>query len=679
MSERKFFTCPFVSKKWVVLRVSQAPTFAVIRLASINGWKVVAVATPEAPFDWFKQLPSQAKENVVFLSLQSQNDLPYHSVDFLAEGSHARKNLGFLVAMQCGAKVIYEGDEEIGVAGHVVGKKRGKEDVYDTFASIDFFPAEVSREDVPMVAFRHEWTASPFISLFYRFGLYGIWPRGIGASHIASINRRGVLLSERRHGGPSRAPIQHFLSSGVPDVYASSRLLSSEGLENTEYIDTGPVLVDRNGYCPYNDRNTITHAEAFWALYLPALVPAPVADIWRGYWAQRLLWETGARLLVGGPNSVNRRSLERTLIDAKHEDIMYENSTRLVRFLELWEPLRQTTIEDMVMELIDAMGDAAFLAVDEGRIIGAWIDDLSDIGYSGPPLKQKVAETFVVDRDRVGTIVTGQVERGEEAWQLTYETFKSYLSMDVVICLSATGVLDWKPYRNYWVNFTSDVAVKLIYTDDPDIDPLLPKPYTQYQMCYNQLPFSILFQQWWAWAFGHQLLEYYENLRGMKYDRLIRARHDHIFKADPFPTMSQLFPSSAWGGAISVPETDWYNAGCNDRFASGNRKDMGHYFRLWYTLKEPPTIVLHPESYLYLMLRNEWVSVKKIFDITYEQATEMREVVLSDGKEGGETQRPRVLPRSETFVNESQSETELGRYFGNSDKETIHLCRFKPY
>jgi hypothetical protein len=51
---------------------------------------------------------------------------------------------------------------------------------------------------------------------------------------------------------------------------------------------------------PVHARSTVFLRDAFWALLLPAGVAPRFADVWRGFWAQRLVWEVDGRVAFTG-------------------------------------------------------------------------------------------------------------------------------------------------------------------------------------------------------------------------------------------------------------------------------------------------------------------------------------------------------------------------------------------
>jgi hypothetical protein len=71
----------------------------------IEGWKVVIVGDKKTPSDW-------NYTNCVYLSIEKQKNLGYRIHDLVPYGHYGRKNFGYLYAIQHGARVIYETDDD---------------------------------------------------------------------------------------------------------------------------------------------------------------------------------------------------------------------------------------------------------------------------------------------------------------------------------------------------------------------------------------------------------------------------------------------------------------------------------------------------------------------------------------------------------------------------------------
>jgi hypothetical protein len=54
----------------------------------------------------------------------------------------------------------------------------------------------------------------------------------------------------------------------------------------------------------FNSKATLYRYQTFWALYLPSTAPQGYADIWRSFWAQRLMWLINETLTFVGPGNI---------------------------------------------------------------------------------------------------------------------------------------------------------------------------------------------------------------------------------------------------------------------------------------------------------------------------------------------------------------------------------------
>ena len=100
--------------------------------------------------------------------------------------------------------------------------------------------------------------------------------------------------------------IQQGVVNGDPDMDAIFRLTRKVTLTPLDVkFDPAapPVFLPEGVFAPFNSQNTLFHYEALWALYLPITPTIRITDIWRGYWAQRLLWEIGGHLGFFPPNA----------------------------------------------------------------------------------------------------------------------------------------------------------------------------------------------------------------------------------------------------------------------------------------------------------------------------------------------------------------------------------------
>ena len=105
----------FRSEQWVVVSVSSYPSDALKKMVKIKGWQVLAIGNSRTPRDW-------SLKGAIFLSLDMQANLGFRVVDHLPYDSYVRKSVGYLFAIQHGAKKIFDADDR----GEVIDNDLGK-------------------------------------------------------------------------------------------------------------------------------------------------------------------------------------------------------------------------------------------------------------------------------------------------------------------------------------------------------------------------------------------------------------------------------------------------------------------------------------------------------------------------------------------------------------------------
>nr|XP_058967256.1 uncharacterized protein LOC131793794 [Pocillopora verrucosa] len=339
--------------KWIVLTTINAPTSDVKKLAGIEGWKVVVVGDTKTPADW-------SHPNCVFLSVEKQKSLGYRIHDLLPYKSYARKNIGYLYAIQHGAKIIYETDD----------------DNSPTSGKITFHQSELGDFNVYK-------TESMVVNPYEHFGQSTIWPRGYPLEHIADppshkfVKCQGVDTS-----------IQQGVVNGDPDVDAVFRLTRKDkGVDlKVEFAaDALPIVLPPNTMAPFNSQNTLFLNKALWGMLIPITVAFRVCDIWRGYWAQRLLWDVGSQLSFFPPNAVQFRNAHNYLDDFIDEKMFYHNAGRFVEFLIKWKSDKRDFFS-RVLDLSIAMVREGFWEIKDAMLTKAWLEDLVSVGYQMPAL-----------------------------------------------------------------------------------------------------------------------------------------------------------------------------------------------------------------------------------------------------------------------------------------------------
>ena len=100
------------SKRWIVMTAINPPSDSIINFEKhLDKWKIVVIGnikTIDSNWNIFNN-----SDNLVYLSLKAQKKLGYNILKYLKDDSYSRKNIGYLFAIQHGAKEIYEIDENL--------------------------------------------------------------------------------------------------------------------------------------------------------------------------------------------------------------------------------------------------------------------------------------------------------------------------------------------------------------------------------------------------------------------------------------------------------------------------------------------------------------------------------------------------------------------------------------
>lgn len=340
--------------KWVVITSINYPTDAIKKLALLSDWQVVVVGDKKTPADW-------VWPNCIFLSHEKQLELNYRITKFLPWNHYCRKMIGYLYAIQHGAQIIYDTDDDNCLIND----------------SIYYEP----KENKVHIVDSNEKIVNPYIY----FGQPTVWPRGYPLKKILKNNNCFF------HVDRARNLVQQGLADGDPDVDAIFRLTRGQEIifDQKKSISCKPGVLS-----PFNSQNTIFYYEAFWGLFLPTTTSFRVCDIWRGYFTQRLLWEMDGALLFIAPTVYQNRNEHDLLKDFIDEIDLYTKSDNLIEFLLSWKP-KSTTLYDLIIELTSQMIRNDFYKEAEIDLMNSWLLDLIEIGYIFPETELKAIKAIL--------------------------------------------------------------------------------------------------------------------------------------------------------------------------------------------------------------------------------------------------------------------------------------------
>lgn len=331
-------------EKCIVITTIQHPTPQLKQLASLEGWRLIVVADKKTPLDWHL-------ENCDFLSVEAQEKLAYNIIPLLPWNHYSRKNIGYLFAIERGASTIYDTDDDNTIIGNMI-------------------------THLPVVSMITEYkTNSCYANPYEHFGKPLMWPRGYPLQAITQACTIKKSISQQY------IPIQQGLVNNEPDLDALFRLTNPH--HKIEFNHECPISLPRNVMAPFNSQNTIFHKDAFWALILPITTSFRVCDIWRGYWAQRILWDINAHLCFLPPTARQDRNNHSLIKDFEDEIDLYLKAEKLIDNLCAWQS-KKTTLEETILELMDALIEKKFFQIKEYTFTAAWLHDLKMLGYTFP-------------------------------------------------------------------------------------------------------------------------------------------------------------------------------------------------------------------------------------------------------------------------------------------------------
>jgi len=215
---------------------------------------------------------------------------------------YARKNVGYLLAMESGAEIIIETD--------------------DDNLPYESFWADRNRIQAVSVLENTGWT-----NIYSYFTRANIWPRGLPLDAVQSRPPEYDSLPTREQD----CPIQQGLADEDPDVDAIYRLT----LPLPVTFEQGRRLaLGRNAWCPFNSQNTTWWKDAFPLLYLPAYCSLRMTDIWRSFVAQRIATVNDWAVLFHEATVWQERNEHNLMRDFEDEIPGYLNNRRIANVLE---------------------------------------------------------------------------------------------------------------------------------------------------------------------------------------------------------------------------------------------------------------------------------------------------------------------------------------------------------
>lgn len=266
-------------RKFVVITTISEPTESIAKFASLKGWQLIVVGDKKTPKGW-------KYSDVIYLSVEEQISRWRMGLPF---NNYVRKMLGYIYAMERGADIIADSDDDNLPLRSSWGFPETKGKKFDFLSDIGFE------------------------NIYSYFTSKHIWPRGLPLDEINKNKSRIGEIESPRVG------VWQGLVCHDPDVDAINRLvfpdLFCDFQSRYEELILGFGVV-----CPFNSQNTFwPEKKLFPLLYLPVTVNSRFCDILRGYVAQSIMWMAGYYLGFMPPNAVQYRNPHNLIADFEDE------------------------------------------------------------------------------------------------------------------------------------------------------------------------------------------------------------------------------------------------------------------------------------------------------------------------------------------------------------------------
>lgn len=283
-----------------------------------------------------------------FYDLERQLKTNLKSAQKCPTRHYSRKNIGYLLAMQKGASVILETDD-------------------DNIPYEGFW--QKPRRILDAAVLEH----AGWVNVYRYFSDQTIWPRGFPLEQARDKVPAYESLEQRQLD----CPVRQGLVDENPDVDAVYRLI----LPLPQTFNAGRKVALAEGcWCPFNSQNTMWWSDAFELLYLPSHCSFRMTDIWRSFVAQKIAHVNGWALLFDEPTMKQQRNVHNLMRDFEQELPGYLHNVEICEALDslTLEP-GADTIADNLTVCYEKLAGMSVVGADELQLLKAWLEDVKSL------------------------------------------------------------------------------------------------------------------------------------------------------------------------------------------------------------------------------------------------------------------------------------------------------------
>ena len=358
--KRRYNLTRFISNKWIVITTINSPSKTIFNLLKIsNDWKIVVVGDKKTNDKKWRIFRTSNK--LIYLSLNDQFKLCYHITKYIPLNSYSRKNIGYLYAIENGAKEIYEIDDNINILNDCI---LFNNIIYDR---ITYFNNNNSF----------------MINPYSYFGHKDLWPRGFRLRDIGKdFNNKFFNV------GSNQINLKPLIYQGLinvePDIDSMlyQTRVNKNNKININFTNNDPLIYLPGNYVPINSKNTKYLYKAFPFLLLPISLNQKISDILRGYLIQRCIWGYNGTIFFYTSSSIirNRNNYHyNNFIDEKDLYFKLDNLLETLN-LEINKEYKNPTI--FLLNIIKKLVIKKYLNTNDLLLYKSFLKDLNVIGFT---------------------------------------------------------------------------------------------------------------------------------------------------------------------------------------------------------------------------------------------------------------------------------------------------------
>ena len=266
---------------------------------------------------------------------------------------YARKNIGYAYAINNGADIIAESDDD---NMPMSNWGSGIEEEFNN-----------NYHDVLITDKKFH---NMYAEFYFDTNRDIIWPRGFPLSEITNHSASKITPRSAKIG------IVQDLIEGTPDVDALHRLVFGMQLYYTTTSNRQTLALCNTSYCPFNSQNTFWRKELFPLMYLPYNVSQRYSDILRGYVAQRIMREFGYSVLYRKASVIHDRNKHDLFEDFKEEISMYTTVPAVVECLDKID-MTGLSMEAALVKAYRVLTRHNIICASESQYLNLWLYSIS--------------------------------------------------------------------------------------------------------------------------------------------------------------------------------------------------------------------------------------------------------------------------------------------------------------